>query len=146
MTTFLYAGAFNKQTSVIDDKKKEYDSESDKDSFKKELDSKMAEKIGYKNLLNPFATIKSQFIFAVDQAMLTGKLLAHYLTKSSFADNRAVTMIGFSLGAVVTYNCMKMLKLINDMVDPRAGKFLCDVQTWAGAYVVDVQGQDREKG
>ena len=53
--------------------------------------------------------------------MLTGKLLAHYLVKSNFADNRAVTMIGFSLGAVVTFNCMKMLKLINDIVDPRAG-------------------------
>ena len=59
--------------------------------------------------------------------MLTGKILAQYLVKSSFAENRAVTMIGFSLGAVVTFNCMKMLKLVNDLVDPRAGKFICDV-------------------
>jgi surfactin synthase thioesterase subunit len=59
-------------------------------------------------------TAKRQFVFAVDQARVTGILLAMFLAKSSFADNRAVTIIGYSLGCVVTFNCLKILKRLND--------------------------------
>lgn len=74
----------------------------------------------------------------MDQARVAGTLLAMFLTKSSFAANRAVTLIGFSLGGVVSFNCMKILKRLNDYTDPKAGKVLNDVQIWAGAYVLDL--------
>lgn len=92
----------------------------------------------FSNLLNFMNTAKRQFVFAVDQARVAGTLLAMYLTKSSFAANRAVTLIGYSLGGVVSFNCMKILKKLNDYTNPKAGKILNDVQIWAGAYVLDL--------
>jgi surfactin synthase thioesterase subunit len=59
-------------------------------------------------------TAKRQFVFAVEQASITGTLLGLFLTKSHFADNRAVTLIGFSLGGVVTFNCLKIMKRLYD--------------------------------
>ena len=53
-------------------------------------------------------------MFAVDQARVAGTLLAMFLAKSSFGDNRAVTLLGFSLGGVVSFNCMKMLKRLHE--------------------------------
>ena len=81
----------------------------------------------FSNLLNFMNTAKRQFVFAVDQARVAGTLLAMFLTKSSFAANRAVTLIGFILGGVVSFNCMKILKRLNDYTDPKAGKVLNDV-------------------
>ena len=47
-------------------------------------------------------------------------------------------MIGFSLGGVVSFNCMKMLKRLNDSSEKKAGHILNDVQLWAAAYVIDL--------
>jgi len=75
----------------------------------------------------------------VDQARVTGTLLALYLTRSSFADNRAVSLVGFSLGGVVSFNCMRMLKRLDDYsAYPKAGTIMNDVMIWAGAYVIDL--------
>lgn len=89
-------------------------------------------------------TAKRQFVFAVDQARVTGILLAMFLAKSSFADNRAVTIIGYSLGCVVTFNCLKILKRLNDYSTPKASLVINDVQLWAGAYVLNLNKEYQE--
>ena len=89
-------------------------------------------------MTNFIGTGKSQFFFAVDQACLSGTILAHYLAKSDFAKNRAVSLLGFSLGGVVTFNCLKILKRVHDHIDPRVCQILNDVNIWAGCYVIDL--------
>lgn len=79
------------------------------------------------NLINFMNTAKRQFIFAVEQASVTGTLLAMFLAKSSFAENRAVTIIGYSLGGVVTFNTMKILKRLNDYQTQKASRVINDV-------------------
>jgi hypothetical protein len=51
-----------------------------------------------------------QFIFAQDQARLSGELLAAFLLKTNFSDGKAITLIGFSLGTVVCMNFCRVLK------------------------------------
>ena len=92
----------------------------------------------FNNLLNFMNTGKRQFFFAIDQARVAGTLLGLYLTKSNFAENRTVTIIGYSLGSVVTFNCLRMMKRLYDFDMPRAGKVINDIQFWAGAYVIDI--------
>lgn len=81
----------------------------------------------FDNLINFMNTGKRQFVFAVDQARVAGTLLALFLAKSSFADNRAVTIIGYSLGSVVTFNCLKMLKRLFDFNTRKAGQIVNDI-------------------
>lgn len=121
-TTFLSQGTFGKMAS---------NSKNNKGSV-------------FSNLINFMNTAKRQFVFAVDQARVAGTLLAMFLTKSSFGDNRAVTLIGFSLGGVVSFNCMKMLKRLHDYQNPKADKILNDVNIWAGAYVLDLNKSYQE--
>ena len=61
-----------------------------------------------------------------------------FLTKSSFSDNRAISVIGYSLGSVVAFNTMKILKRLYDKSTLKCGHILNDIQFWAGAYVLDV--------
>ena len=72
-------------------------------------------------------TAKRQFVFAVDQARVTGTLLAMFLAKSSFAENRSLTLVGYSLGGVVAFNTMRTLKRLNDYSDKKAGRLINDV-------------------
>ena len=125
-TTFLTGGTFGKQ---------------DDSSLRKQHGQQAGL---FQNLLNFEVTAKRQFIFAVDQARVAGTLLAMFLTKSNFAENRAITLIGFSLGGVVSFNCMKILKRLNDYQNPKAGKLINDVQIWAGAYVLDLNKEYQE--
>lgn len=97
-----------------------------------------------KNMINVYSTFTRQFVFAVDQAMLSGTLLAHYLVKSSFAENRAVQLVGYSLGGVVCFNAMKVLKRMSNVIDCRAGRILNDVMIWAGAYVIGLSKKYKE--
>ena len=96
-------------------------------------------------------TAKRQFIFALDQARLTGILLGLYLAKSNFAQDRAVTTIGYSLGGVVSFNMMRIInrftKIGTETIEKRkyAARVLCDVNLWAGAYVIDVTKKYDEK-
>jgi surfactin synthase thioesterase subunit len=42
-----------------------------------------------------------------------------FLSKNAFADNRAVNLIGYSLGGVVSFNCMKILRRMVETNDPK---------------------------
>jgi surfactin synthase thioesterase subunit len=57
---------------------------------------------------------------------LTGIILGFYLAKSSFADNRAISLVGYSLGGVVSFNCMKYLNYLSKKYN-EAGKIINDV-------------------
>lgn len=89
-------------------------------------------------------TGKRQFLYAVDQARVTGTLLAMFLAKSSFAENRSVSIIGYSLGGVCSFYLMRVLKRLNDIYDSRCGRIINDVQLWAAAYVIDLSKQYSE--
>ena len=83
-------------------------------------------------------------MFAVDQARVTGTLLALFLAKSGFSDNRAVSIVGYSLGSVVAFNCLKMLKRLHDFKTEKAAIVINDIQFWAGAYVLNLNKQYQE--
>jgi len=80
----------------------------------------------------------------VDQGRVAGTLLALFLAKSSFADNRAVSLVGYSLGGVASFYCMRVLKQLNDFYNPRCGRIFNDVTLWAAAYIVDISKQYSE--
>ena len=61
-----------------------------------------------------------------------------FLTKSSFSKNRTISLIGYSLGSVACFNCMKILRRLYDKSVSKSGHILNDVQFWAGAYVIDL--------
>ena len=46
--------------------------------------------------------------------------------------------IGYSLGGVVTFYMMRVLKRLNDNYESRCGRIINDVQLWAAAYVIDL--------
>ena len=99
----------------------------------------------FKNIFNFIPTVRKQFVYAVDQARVTGTLVGLYLIRSSFAENRAVSLVGFSLGGVVSFNCMRMIKRLNDFSSyPKAGTLINDVMIWAGAYIIDLSKKYEE--
>jgi hypothetical protein len=59
------------------------------------------------------------------------------LLKSNITDGRCVSYIGFSLGTVVGFNCVRVLKYMYRRGFVKAGRILHDIQFWAGAYVMD---------
>ena len=80
-----------------------------------------------------------QFVNSVSQAKLTGILLALFLYKSNFSKNRAITVVGYSLGGIAAMHCMRTLyTLYVSSGDPKAALILNDVHIWAGAYVIDM--------
>jgi len=78
------------------------------------------------NLLSIVNTGKKQFMYAEDQARITGILLGYFLAKSGFGDNRAITLIGYSLGSVVNFNCLKTMKRLYDRKIQKAALVLND--------------------
>ena len=52
---------------------------------------------------------KKQFRYATDQAVTSGIILALYLLFSDFSNDRCVSIIGFSLGTLITLTCLKTL-------------------------------------
>ena len=60
--------------------------------------------------LKIISTGKKQFIYCLDQARVAGALLALFLIFTDFASNKAVTLLGFSLGTVIIMNCIRTLK------------------------------------
>ena len=68
-----------------------------------------------------------------------------FLTKSSFSHNRSINLIGYSLGAVASFNCFKILKRLYDKDIKKSGHILNDVQLWAGAYIIDLTDKMEEK-
>ena len=89
------------------------------------------------NAVNIYSTAQKQFIFAYDQARVSGSMLAIFLLKSNFSDGKAVTLIGFSLGTVVVMHCIRILKYMYRRGFVKAGAILHDVHLWAGAFVID---------
>ena len=67
-----------------------------------------------------------------------------FLAKSSMLDNRALSLYGFSLGGVVSFYCMRIMKRLNDYHNPKVGRILCDMNLWAAAYVMDLSRQYSE--
>lgn len=108
-------------------------------TFQKNVDEKKkASGNVFSHLINFMNTGKRQFLYAVDQARVTGTLLAMFLAKSSFAENRSISVIGYSLGGVASFYLMRVLKRLNDIYDSRCGRIINDVQLWAAAYVIDL--------
>jgi surfactin synthase thioesterase subunit len=44
-----------------------------------------------------------------------------FLAKSDFSQGRAISLFGFSLGGVVMFNCLKILKKLREFDDFKAG-------------------------
>ena len=97
------------------------------------------------NAINVFSTGQKQFIFAYDQARLSGCLLAIFLLKTNQFEGKAITIIGFSLGTVVTMHCVRILKYMYRRGFVKAGAILHDVHLWAGAFVLDPQKTHAER-
>ena len=72
-------------------------------------------------------------------------MLAVFLLKSNFTHGRAVSLIGFSLGTVVIFNCLRILKFFYREGFAKAGSILNDVQCWAGAEVIDPKKTEAER-
>jgi hypothetical protein len=47
--------------------------------------------------------------------------LGIFLSKSDFTKGRSVSITGFSLGGVVTFNCLKVLRRLREFDDFKAG-------------------------
>jgi hypothetical protein len=54
-------------------------------------------------------------------------MLAVFLMKSNFCKGRAVSLLGFSLGTVVIFNCLRILKFFYREGFANAGSILNDV-------------------
>lgn len=87
--------------------------------------------------LNLINTGKRQFIYAIEQAKVAGTLLAIFLLSSNITKGRTVSLTGHSLGTVVEFNCMRVLKYFYRKGKLKAGRLLHNVDLWAGAFVID---------
>lgn len=87
--------------------------------------------------LNLINTGKRQFIYAIEQAKVAGTLLAIFLIVSNVTKGRTVSLTGHSLGTVVEFNCMRVLKYFYRKGKHHAGRLLHNVDLWAGAFVLD---------
>ena len=84
----------------------------------------------YKKLLhalNIYNTGYRQFLFAEDQARLSGAMLAFFLLKSKFFKGRAISLIGYSLGTQVVMHCIKTLRYFFKEGNAYAGMILHDI-------------------
>lgn len=79
------------------------------------------------NACNLRQTGARQFVFAQDQARISGEILAAFLLKSNFCDGKAVSLIGFSLGSVVCMNCVRILKNLYKLGNKKAGYIVHDL-------------------
>jgi hypothetical protein len=84
----------------------------------------------YKKMLHAFNiyfTGYRQFLFAEDQARLSGAMLAFFLLKSKFFKGRAISLIGYSLGTQVVMHCIKTLRYFFKEGNAYAGMILHDI-------------------
>ena len=79
------------------------------------------------NALNVFDTASRQFIFAQDKARISGEILAAFLLKSNFSENKAISLIGFSLGSVVCCNALRVMKRLYRISNTKAAQVIHDV-------------------
>ena len=90
-------------------------------------------------------TAKAQYAFAYEQGRLSGYLLAFFLLNSDFARGKAISLLGYSAGTVVTFNCCKAMKDLYGEGFPHATRVLHDMQLWAGSFVLDRNRQFEER-
>ena len=72
-------------------------------------------------------TAKKQYHFAYEQGRLSGYLLAYFLLNSEFTSGRAVSLLAYSAGTVVSMSCCKALKIMYDSGIQQAGRVLHDM-------------------
>ena len=91
------------------------------------------------NFINFMHVLAMNFVKSVSQAKLTGMLLGLFLHRSNFAKNRAITVVGYSLGGHAAFHCMRMLRMLHDGTgDPKPAMILNDMNIYAGCYVIDM--------
>jgi len=83
---------------------------------------------------------KKQFSYATNQAIFTGTVLALFLMHSDFINDRVVSIIGYSLGTIVTLQTIKILNRCYKQGFAKAGRIVHDIYLWAGAAVLAPNG------
>lgn len=75
---------------------------------------------------------------------MTGTMLALFLLKTDFAKDRAVSLIGHSLGTVIIMHCMLTLNHFYQKGNAKAGLLIHDLYLWGGAAVMNPTGKIEE--
>lgn len=94
--------------------------------------------------LNPIRTWKKQFSWAKEQTKLTGTMLALFLLKTQFAQDRSVTLLGHSLGTVIILHCLNVVHQFYKKGNKTAGRIINDIYFWGGAAVLNPTGKLEE--
>jgi len=63
-------------------------------------------------------------------------MIALFLLKTDFANERAITLIGHSLGTVIIFQILNVLHHYYIKGNYKAGKIIHDVFLWGGALVL----------
>ncbi len=71
-------------------------------------------------------------------------MLALFLMKTDFANDRSVTLIGHSLGTVIILQALNILHCIYNKGLVKAGRIIHDVHLWGGAAVLNPKGKKYE--
>ncbi|CDW87868.1 UNKNOWN [Stylonychia lemnae] len=87
---------------------------------------------------------KKQFKYAIEQTKVAGTLLALFLLKTDFSNDKAITLIGHSLGTVIIFQVLNVLHHFYKQGNYKAGRIIHDVFLWGGALVLTPQGKYEE--
>ena len=71
-------------------------------------------------------------------------MLALFLLRSDFAENRVISLYGHSLGTVIIVQALKTLYQFYQQGVARSGRIIFDANLWAGAAVLNPQGTQEE--
>lgn len=67
-----------------------------------------------------------------------------FLIFTDFPSNKAVTLLGFSLGTVIINSCIRTLKKFYRNGYLKVGRIISDVFLWGGAAVLNPNGLEEE--
>lgn len=90
---------------------------------------------------NPIRTWKKQFSWAKEQTRLVGTMLALFLLRTDFSNDRSVTLLGHSLGTVIILHCLNILHQFYKKGNKHAGRIINDLYLWGGAAVLNPTGK-----
>lgn len=71
-------------------------------------------------------------------------MLALFLLRTEFAEDRVVSLIGHSLGTVIILQCLNVLSHFYKRGIAKAGRLIHDVYFWGGAAVLNPGGKYSE--
>eukprot|EP00347_Sterkiella_histriomuscorum_P010579 403375736 len=91
-----------------------------------------------------FKAFKKQFRYALTQTQVAGTMLAIFLLKSEFSTDRAITLIGHSLGTVIILQALNVLHHFYKQGIARAARIIHDVFLWGGAAVLNPKNTNDE--